>query len=289
MLVVEETRFPCPEVTALLQRVVWGSPGGVRYQVPEPVDERGPAVPIDGAERALGEHRLFLARRDGRLVGSLLLVRRPDAWLSLLFAVEPDQRGTGVGRLLAEHVASLPLDAPVHGTIEATNRGSLHVAGPLWPHHSPLEILTVSRRFPRRSPGCTAEGARFRITRDGQSAGVLLVPHRWRLVRLPGVQQALLPALPLLLGTSAADYRFGMLHDWWGPPALYDALFTHALAATGLTSALVVGDPDDAGFRAIRDTVRRGVVGRLAGVQRMTVVSSHPRVEPFRFGPFHAL
>lgn len=302
-LEISPTTFPHPEAEALLRTVTWGSPAGVRYQVAEPLDWR-----------AMGPHTLYLAREQGVLVGLFVVTHAEDYGMVQLLAVAPDALRRGLGAALADRAFALAsqADVPWMGTVEATNQRSLALARQYGEHQAELEVLTVTRRRARTSARCGPteaavwargvasagrigesrfDAAHASVLNDGGRAvaGVLLVPHHWRLVALPGAQRLLLPLLPLLLGTRAEDYRFGMFHSWWGPVELYDELWTHALASAGLTSGLATGDLRSPLFQQVRRTVPRGIVGRLAGTQRMIIPCSRPVPGPLTFTPVHAL
>jgi GNAT superfamily N-acetyltransferase len=104
------TRDDYPEAARLeleMSRAMQPSPSfsGIELQTPEEVLEEW--LEEDGDE----DFELFVAERDGRVVGQFLLYRRPpdlrvpDGSIDLAQAsTEPEARGTGVGRALTAHV-----------------------------------------------------------------------------------------------------------------------------------------------------------------------------------------
>lgn len=288
----EHAQFPHEEAEALYASVVWGCEPGVRYRYREPL--RTGVLPED--------HDLILARKDsGELVGAYVISPGERGFLRILLATAPGHRGTGVGEALVQYaremyVPRLKPGQALWGTIEETNTPSLRLSSKYFPHERQLEVLSITRRFSRRSAEVVHEERenglhRFELRRSGTFAAVELQAHAWGLETLGDRVSdfVLLPLLPVLLKVSKEDYRFGFFHAWEGEPSAFDELWTHALADQGLTSALVVGDLGDSKWARLKENVRLGLVGWAAGANKMVATSSHPMLDPIAFEPINAL
>lgn len=288
---------------------MWGSPAGVRYSYRHPI-----------ASERIPHHDLLLARRGKELVGAYVIIERPWGYFRHLLAVSPETIGAGVGHALMEHAYNeysprLRPGQVILGTVETTNKQSSRLSLRYYDEVGHLEVLTFSRRKPRLSANCFQSSyavfqARLPTTgrvwdhldefflekfsfeyRDVHGepvAGVVIEPHQWKLHSLPGIQHALLPVLPPLLGVSRNAYDFGMMHYWWGNPGHYGELWEHGLAALGLTSGLATGDVLEPQWEAVK-RVGRGVVGSLSGLNHMLLTGTAAPPGPITFTPMHAL
>ena len=302
------SRLPDPRADALYAAAIWGSPGGLRYRTPGPFQWDW-----------LPNHHLLLAHREGQVVGGYVITPRKWGFLRTLLAVHPQQVGTGVGRALVAHAHAvftpqLTKGQVMLGTIEHTNARSLSLSRRHYQEVGRFEILTITRRWPGRLAGCrrgTLEeftrnvpetgvlwndlpqtfdpSGAFVLTRDGEPvAGVVARVQQLHLLALPGLQTLYLALLPLLLGTPRSVFRYVALHHWWGDPADYGALWTHAMAEMGVTAAMATGDVTSPLWPQILAQVPRGLAGRLVPPQSLAIMATGPLPGPIAFTPLFA-
>lgn len=298
-------RFPHPEAQHLLRQAVWGTPGQLQYRYPEGLE----------VGRVPEDHVLVVGWLDGEVVAAHLLVRQPMGAAALLLVVRPDVRRRGIGPKLLRAGAGAAYarwgpDCQIIGTIDASNAASLEASRDETFDVGRLEALTISRRRANEDPSCTEVGFDDLLAQQAhpewvvdtgagrcferrvgrRAAGVYIEPHLWSLVSLghPVLDRAL-PLVTRAVGQRPEAFRFGFVHYWWGDPSLYDGLWTHAMAATGLTSIQAVGWTDDPAWPEVRRRVRRGAVGRAVGVNRLVLRADRPGLDHYCFSAANAL
>jgi GNAT superfamily N-acetyltransferase len=296
-----------PAQRELLAEILWGSPGGLRYQL------------LDGTawDRLPASTEMLLAHRGEEVVGCYVLA--PQSWgtLRLLLAVRSGAQGSGVGRALVEHVARLKADDVLAGTIESSNERSLRIsldAG--YQQVAELEVRSFTRQRPELQPGLRIaredeipriaeylraqdhewfDAAQLRASEllvgPDLSFGMQFCIHTWKLTNLGlprGVDALARKALPTL-GIRPDHFHFATGHFWWGDPSRWQSVLEHALFFWKLQAIVLTGDVRSNLWKDLRQNVSFGLVGTAMGGDGMVVTSNRPLNKPIHFTPLNAV